>query len=45
MKYGHIIALSDNGESDADSEEASGAGEGFRAYAWTAEGSGLSQGP
>ena len=45
VKHGHIIALSDNGEPDADPEEASGAGEGFGAYAWTAEGSGLSQGP
>ena len=42
VNHGHIIALSDNGESDADSEETSGAGEGFGAYARTAEGSGLS---
>ena len=44
MNHGHIIALSDNGESDVDPEEASGEGENFRAYDGTAEGSGLSQG-
>ena len=42
MNHGYIIALSDNGESDADSEETSGEGEGLGAYDGTAEGAGLS---
>ena len=45
MNYGYITALSDNGEPNADSEETPGKNKSLGAYAWTAEGSGLSQGP